>query len=141
MRLSESSATLPRMRRWTSALVVVLCACLGLAAAGASAGETRLNVQEKCSYTLRPDDEIVLRTAFTVTNARSGRPASVRIVAGWQVHGRYVKAQKPSIVQLGPGRVARRTVTRTMTDAPVLWKALQAGGRFKCSSTKTYTVD
>ena len=128
------------MRRWTSTLVVVVSVGLWVAAGQASAVDTRLNVAEKCSFSLLPDDGIVLTTTFTVTNARHGRPASVRIVAGWSIGGRYVKAGSSTNVRLGPGRSAQRVVKRTMPHAPALWESLRDDARFNCASTKTYTI-
>lgn len=128
------------MRRWTSTLAAVVCACCGLAAGQASAVETKLNVEEDCSFTLLPDDGVVLTTTFTVTNARHGRTASVRIVAGWNVGRLYLKAAAPTVVRVGPGRSARRVVKRTVLDAPALWRMLRDADRFSCASTKAYTI-
>lgn len=139
-RSSGTSATLPRMRRWTSTLAVVVSVCLGLAVGQASSGETRLKVQEDCSFSLLPDDRVALKTTFTVTNARRGRAASVHIVAGWKVDRIYLKAESPTVVRLGPGRSVQRVVKRTLPHAPVLWKSLRDDARFDCASTKTYTI-
>ena len=120
--------------------MVVVTVGLGLAVGHASAVDTRLNVAEKCSFSLLPDDGLMLTTTFTVTNARHGRPASVRIVAGWNIGGRYLKAGSPTNVRLGPGRSVQRVVKRTVLHAPALWKSLRDDARFNCASTKTYTI-
>jgi hypothetical protein len=139
-RPSEGSATLPRMRRWTSTLVVVVSVCLGTAAGQASAVDTRLKVAEKCSFSLLPDDGVLLTTTFTVTNARRGRPASLRLVAGWNIDRLYLKAPTPTVLRLGPGGSVQRVVKRTLQHAPALWKSLRDDARFTCASTKTYTI-
>ena len=128
------------MRRWIPTLAAVVCACLGLAAGQAAAVETKLNVTEDCSFALLPDDGVVLTTTFTVTNARHGRAASVRIVAGWNVGRRYFKAAAPTLVRVGPGRSARRVVKRALLDSPALWQTLRDADRFTCASTKAYTI-
>jgi len=120
--------------------VVVVSVGLCVAVGQASAVDTRLNVAEKCSFSLLPADGIMLTTTFTVTNARRGRPASVRLVAGWNVDGRYLKAGTPTNIRLGPGRTAQRVVKRTLLHAPTLWKSLRDDAGFNCASTKTYTI-
>ena len=128
------------MRRWTSTLAVVVTVGLGVAVGQASAVETRLNVQEKCTFILLPDDAVALSTTFTVKNARRGRSASVRIVAGWNIGRLYFKATSPTVVQLGPGRSVERVVKRTVLHAPALWQSLRDDARVNCASTKTYTI-
>ncbi len=120
--------------------MVVVSVGLWVAAGQASAVDTRLNVAEKCSFSLLPDDGLMLTTTFTVRNARHGRPASVRIVAGWNIGGRHLKAGSQTNVRLGPGRSIQRVVKRTMLHAPALWKSVRDDARFNCASTKTYTI-
>lgn len=111
-----------------------------MAAGQASAVDTRLKVAEKCSFSLLPDDAVMLTTTFTVTNARHGRAASVRIVVGWNIGRLYFKAASPTVVRLGPGRSEQRVVKRTLLHAPAVWKSLSDDARFNCASKKTYTI-
>lgn len=111
-----------------------------MAAGQAAAADTRLKVAERCSFSLLPDNGVQLTTTFTITNARRGRSASVRIVAGWNVGRLYLKAASPTEVRLGPGRSTQRVVKRTLVHAPELWRRLRDDARFNCASTKTYTI-
>jgi hypothetical protein len=127
------------VRRWLSILSVVVCGCLATAAGNASA-QTQLNLREECASKLLPNNGVALTTTFTMTNARRGRKATVRLRAGWNVGRLYPKAPTELVVRLGPGESARRTVTLTLASAPELWKLLQGKKRLNCASTKTYTI-
>jgi hypothetical protein len=128
------------VRRWLSVLSVVGCGCVLTGAGLAAPPKTQLNVSEKCSSQLLPDNGVVLTTNLTLTNARRGRNVTVRILAGWNVEHLYPKARRALTVRLGPGETARRTVTLKLTSAPELWKALRASKKLSCASTKTYTI-
>jgi hypothetical protein len=127
------------VRRCLSILLVVLFGCLATAAGNASA-QTQLNLREECASKLLPNNGVALTTTFTMTNARRGRKATVRLRAGWNVGRLYPKAPTELVVRLGPGQSARRTVTLTLASATELWKLLQAKKRLNCASTKTYTI-
>ena len=120
--------------------MVVACGAFGPAAVAAPALKTQLKVHEECVFTLLPNDGIVLTTKLTLTNARGGRTVSVRYRAGWNVGQYYPKAPTELVVRLAPGQSARRSITRRMANAPVLWQALRDADDLNCASTKVYTI-
>jgi len=127
------------VRRLLSILVFLLVGYLALAAGSVSAGSTRVNVHEKCSYKLLSSQGVALRTSLTLSNARGGRSASVHVIPGWNIGRLYPKAETALLVRLRPGQTARRVVTRTIPSVPRLWKQLQAGG-VNCASTYSYKI-
>lgn len=80
-----------------------------------------------------------MTTKLTIHNARGGRSASVRVTPGWNVGRMYPKAETALLVQLGPGQIVRRAVTRTIPGVPRLRDKLKAEG-INCASTYTYEV-
>ena len=97
-------------------------------------------MRERCSFTLLPNAAVLLTTKLTISNARGGRSASLRILPGWNVARLYPKAKTTLTLRLGPGRSVRRVVTRRIPGVPRLWAELQAAGRINCASTFTYRI-
>ena len=64
----------------------------------------------------------------------------MRFRAGWSVGRLYPKSTDELVVRVGPGQSARRSVTRTILDAPELWQLLQETRRVGCASVKSYTI-
>jgi len=127
------------VRRLLSISVLLLVGSLAPAAGSVSAGTTRVNVHEKCSYKLLPSQGVALTASLTFSSARGGRSATVHVTPGWNIGRLYPKAETALIVRLSPGQTARRVVTRRIPSVPRLWKQLQAGG-INCASTFSYTI-
>ena len=136
---SDSVGYSAAVRPLLSILVVLGVGSLALTAGAVSAGPTRLNVDEECSYKLLSGEGVVLTTSLTFRNAQGGRSASVRVRPGWNVGRMYPKAETDVVVRLGPGQSARRTASRTIPSAPRLWERLRAGG-VRCASKFTYQI-
>lgn len=128
------------MRLRLSIVLILVCSVLAPAASMAAPPKTQVSVREACASQVVEDGGVVLTTNLTMTNARSGRMVTVRVLAGWNVGRLYPKARSPLVVRLGPGETVKRTVTLRLASASELAKSLRAQKRLVCASTKTYTI-
>ena len=119
---------------------MLVCGLLLPTAGQSATPKTQVNVREECSSQVLAEGGVVLTTNLIMSNARTGRPVTVRFLAGWNVGRLYQKARSELVVRLDPGESVRKTVTVKLASAPELEKLLRAKKRLVCASTKTYTI-